>query len=102
MYYKIIGPKEFKEDMPCRIWMSIGIWARNTIVAYAQHQDKTQPGKLFKVIYRPPNAPNDVAKIRMPEDWVVPIPEFKHIEKDYVEQWELVKSKNGNIMVVRR
>ena len=101
-YYKVIGPKEFKDDIPSKVWMNIGPWAQDTIVAYHAKQDPDLPGKLFKIIYKPPGAPADVARLRMPEDWVVEIPNFMHIKYEQEEQWTLQKSNDGKIMVVRR
>jgi hypothetical protein len=100
-YYKIIGPREFKEDIPSKVWITMGIWAQKTIVAYATTQDPGKPGKLFKIIWKPATAPKDVTRLRMPEDWVISIPNLNVIEKEFSEQWTVVKGTDGILNVVK-
>ena len=96
-YYLVIGPREFKEDEPCKWWIKNGIWAKDIIVTYAAEQPADEPGKLFRIVYKPENAPPAAKRLRLPEDWVIEIPCFKYIDKDPSDMWTI---ENG--MVVRR
>ena len=102
IYYKVTGPMEFKEDMTTKCWMEISTWASKTIVTYSARQDVRCPGKLFNIVWKPPEAPPDVARLRIPEDWVTEIPGLKVIEKDVVEQWQVERDQRGNLRVVRK
>lgn len=101
IYYAIQGPEQFEETHECEWWINSSHWAKDVILAYAVKQDFAKPGTLFRVIYRPKVAPN-FKYLRLPRDWVIEIPCFKYIAYAQDEQWMLEKSKDGNIMVVRR
>jgi len=101
-YYKVIGPREFKEDTPSKAWITMGVWAQKTIVSYATKQDPALPGKLFQIIYKPATAPKDVARLRMPEDWIIPIPNLNVIEEEFSEQWTVMRDSDGILNVVKR
>lgn len=100
-YYLVKGPTKFEDNLICKWWLESCHWAKDTIVVYAEKQDATLPGMLFRVIYKPPVAP-DFKYLRMPEDWVIEIPCFKYVAYAEEEQWKLQKSNDGKIMVVRR
>jgi len=100
-YYMVQGPEKFEETPECAWWLNSCHWAKDVVVIYAEHQDNTKLGQLFKIVYKPKSAP-EFKYLRMPMDWVIEIPCFKHIPYEQEEQWILEKSRDGKITVVRR
>ena len=101
-YYLVVGPASFINDPPGSWWIMNSEWASKLIVTVAAVQDTKQPGLLYKIIYRPPNAPQEPRNVRLPIEWVEEIPCFKYIEPTMEEQWTLEKTIDGKTMVVRK
>ena len=101
-YYLIKGPIRFEESSECKWWIESSHWAKDMIVADHAKQDANRPGRLFKVIYKPKEAPDFIRYLRMPEDWAVEIPCFNYIERAQDEQWTVMTGPDGILNVVKR
>ena len=101
-FYKVTGPIKFDETLQTKAWFSLGPWMSKIIVTYHERQNESLPGKLFRIIWKPINAPKDITRLRIPEDWVTEIPGFKFIDKDTGDKWEIVVDAIGGVRVVRK
>jgi hypothetical protein len=82
--YELVGPhpkKVEKSDIDSH-WEKMDHWAGITLSLH-EKQDLTQPGLLFRVIRKNKDGepPDDIKTIRIPVDWVSPMPHSVQTEE---------------------
>lgn len=110
--YRIIGPvpgapavyDPVTEATLQESWRAIKLWATETIVTPSGINEEGKPGKLFKVVAAPPNAPLSIRTrtlpIRIPEEWVRPEASVSYLINASAEGWNLVKEPDGTTRIV--
>lgn len=105
--YRIIGPvadASYSNPLTRIIfeqnWNKIKSWATDALVAYADTQDDSKPGKLFRIVASPANSMMIGREIRLPNEWVISESKMNYLINASAEGWNVVKMQDGTTRVV--